>query len=205
MGLKEHWESERQRLTRKARGNVGTALIAELLKTPESFTIIAVSRSASSYTPPPGSNITVKTVDYSSSDSLKETFTGQDAVVNCITGGATQYEPSKLIIDAAVAAGVPFYFSNEFVGNMESEQFKRLPESAAGAKLRIRDYLGKLSAETKITWTALNGGPFFDMCKSKSSYGGVSSQNKKDQKDTFKLTRRYSRAHERPRRLRHQE
>lgn len=151
-------------LTRKARGNVGTALIAELLKTPKQFTITAVSRTASTYTPPPGSNIAVKAVDYASLESLKDTFTGQDAVVNCITGGATQYEPSTRIIDAAVAAGVKFFFANEFVGNVESEQFKRLPESAAGAKRRVREYLSQLAAEGKIAWTALNGGPFFDMC-----------------------------------------
>jgi len=106
-----------------------------------------------------------KIVDYSSLDSLKETFSGQDAIVNCITGGATQYDPSKLIIDAAVAAGVKFFFANEFVGNIGSEQYERLPESLRGAKIRIREYLDALSKEGKVTWTALNGGPFFDMCK----------------------------------------
>lgn len=86
-------------------------------------------------------------------------------VINCVTGCATQYEPSKLIIDAAIAANVPFYFSNEFVGNIFSEQFGRLPEVAAGAKLRIRRYLEGVGEEGKIGWMALNGGPFFDMCK----------------------------------------
>ncbi|KAJ4356798.1 uncharacterized protein N0V89_004835 [Didymosphaeria variabile] len=156
-----------------ARGNVGTALIAELLKTPDTFTITAVSRSSSTSTPPtgPDANITRKAVDYSSLNSLKEAFTGQDAVVNCVTGGATQYEPSKLIIDAAVAAGVKFFFANEYVGNVGSEQFKRLPESAAGAKVRVREYLEKLAKEERITWTALNGGPFFDMWLMKGPAG----------------------------------
>jgi hypothetical protein len=85
--------------------------------------------------------------------------------VNCVTGGATQYEPSKLIIDAAVAAGVKFFFANEFVGYVTSEQFKRLPESFVGAKLSIREYLQGLGKEGKIAWTSLNGGPFFDMCE----------------------------------------
>jgi hypothetical protein len=85
--------------------------------------------------------------------------------VNCVTGGATQYEPSKLIIDSAVAAGVRFFFANEFVGYVTSEQFKRLPESFVGAKLRIREYLQELGDEGKIGWTSLNGGPFFDMCE----------------------------------------
>lgn len=115
---------------------------------------------------PAGSeSISHRPVDYSSFSSLYDVFTGQDVVVNCITGGATQYEPSKRIIDAAVAAGVKFFFANEFVGYVTSEQYKRMPEAYVGAKVRIRDYLQELSAESKITWTSLNGGPFFDMCK----------------------------------------
>jgi uncharacterized protein YbjT (DUF2867 family) len=129
------------------------------------FDITAITRQTSSYTAPLDSNITHKTVDYSSFDSLVTAFIGQDAIVNCVTGGATQYEPSKLIIDAAIAAGVEFFFANEFVSNMESEQFKRLPEARAGAKVRIRAYLEGLGKEGKISWTSLNGGPFFDMCE----------------------------------------
>jgi putative NADH-flavin reductase len=136
------------------------------LKNPDNtYAITAVSRTPASYTPPPGANIAVKAVDYASLESLKEAFAGQDAVVNCVTGGATQYEASTLIIDAAVAVGVKFFFANEFVGNVESEQFKRLPEALAGAKCRVREYLAGLAAEGKIAWTALNGGPFFDMCE----------------------------------------
>jgi hypothetical protein len=98
-------------------------------------------------------------------------FTGQDAVVNCITGGATQYDPSKLIIDAAVAAGVKFIFANEFVGYVTSPQYRRLPEAFVGAKIRIREYLGELATAGKISWTSLNGGPFFDMWLMKGPAG----------------------------------
>jgi hypothetical protein len=94
-----------------------------------------------------------------------EAFTGQDAIVNCVTGGATQYDPSKLIVDAAIAAGVKFFFANEYVGYLTSEQSRRMPEAFVGAKLRIREYLEQLGREDKIAWTSLNGGPFFDMCE----------------------------------------
>ena len=83
--------------------------------------------------------------------------------MNCITGGATQYDPSKLIIDAAVAAGVKFFFANEFVSYVDSPQYMRLPEAFIGSKVRIREYLTELAAVGKLTWTSLNGGPFFDM------------------------------------------
>lgn len=98
-------------------------------------------------------------------------FSDQDAIVNCITGGATQYDPSKLIIDAAVAAGVKFFFANEFVSYVDSPQYMRLPEAFIGSKVRIREYLTELAAVGKLTWTSLNGGPFFDMWLMKGPAG----------------------------------
>ncbi|KAI4694620.1 hypothetical protein J4E81_006218 [Alternaria sp. BMP 2799] len=142
-------------------GNVGNAIITELLKDGPRFTITGITRSASSYTPPP--TITHRTVDYTSFSSLQAAFQNQDAVVNCITGGATHYEPSKLIIDAAVAAGVKLFFANEFVGEITREAFRRLPEAFVGGKCRIREYLEGLGRQGKMAWTSLNGGPFFDM------------------------------------------
>lgn len=91
--------------------------------------------------------------------------------MDCITGGATQYDPSKLIIDAAVAAGVKFFFANEFVSYVDSPQYKRLPEAFIGSKVRIREYLTELAAVGKLTWTSLNGGPFFDMWLMKGPAG----------------------------------
>lgn len=102
---------------------------------------------------------------------MTDAFAGQDAVVNCITGCATLYEPSKLIIDAALSAGVKFFFANEYVGDITREQFRRLPESFVGSKPRIRELLQKLSSEGRIHWTALNGGPFFDMWLMKGPAG----------------------------------
>ncbi|KAF2733778.1 isoflavone reductase family protein [Polyplosphaeria fusca] len=145
------------------RGNVGSAIISELLKDGSRFTITAITRSASTYAAPENSHVQAVNADYNSLKSLIAAFQGQDAVVNCVSGGATQYDPSKLIIDAAVAAGVKLFFGNEYVGKF-SEQFKRLPESAVGSKVRIREYLSELGQAGKISWTALNGGPFFDMC-----------------------------------------
>lgn len=160
-------------------GNVGGAIISELNKGEDQFNITAITRLESKYSPPATqSNIKHTTVEYASFASLRDAFVGQDAVVNCVTGGATQYEPSKLIIDAAVAAGVKFFFTNEFVGHIDSEQYRRLPEAFVGAKVRIREYLNGLAAEGKIAWTSLNGGPFFDMWLMKGP-GGIDVKNRR--------------------------
>lgn len=153
-------------------GNVGSAIISELKKSGDRFSITAITRPESKYTPSTTeTNIKHVCIDYASFSSLKDAFAGHDAIVNCVTGGATQYEPSKLIIDAAIAAGVKFFFANEFVGYVTSEQFKRMSEAYAGAKLRIRKYLEGLATEGKITWASLNGGPFFDMWLMKGPAG----------------------------------
>jgi hypothetical protein len=148
------------------------------LKDGPRFNITAITRPTSTYSAPPNSNIPHKTVDYESLESLTNAFAGQDAIVNCVTGGATHYTPSKLIIDAAIAAGVKFFFANEFVGDVSNPRFKALPESAIGAKYRIREYLESVGAEGKIRWTSLNGGPFFDMWLMKGP-AGFDVKNKK--------------------------
>jgi hypothetical protein len=155
----------------QAGGNVGTTIINELLKDGTRFNITAITRETSSYTAPTDKNVTHRTVDYTSASSFEKVFRGQDAIVNCVTGSATTYEPSKLIIDSAIAAGVKFFFANEFVGYVTSEQYRRLPEANVGAKYRIREYLVSLGEAGKIAWTSLNGGPFFDMWLMKGPAG----------------------------------
>ena len=40
------------------------------------------------------------------------------------------------------------------------------PTEFVGDKVEVRKYLEENARKGKIAWTALNGGPFFDMCKS---------------------------------------
>lgn len=75
------------------------------------------------------------------------------------------------MIDAAIAAGVKLFFADEYVGNIDSAQYARMPENLVGAKRRIRKYLQEKAVEGKIGWTALNGGPFFDMWLMKGPAG----------------------------------
>ncbi|KAJ4992903.1 NmrA-like family protein [Stagonosporopsis vannaccii] len=154
-----------------ARGNVGSAIMKELAANCPKVNVTAISRSTVPCTLQAGTNFTLKTTEYTSLSSLIKAFSGQDAIVNCITGGATQYDASKLIIDAAVEAGVKFFFTNEFVGHIDSPQYRRMPEAFVGAKFRIREYLRELAVAGKLTWTSLNGGPFFDMWLMKGPAG----------------------------------
>ncbi|KAJ1338681.1 hypothetical protein MN608_01542 [Microdochium nivale] len=169
------------------RGSVGRAVIAELLKDgPDRFEITAVTRPGTeyTYTPPLGTEtatspaasaaakrIVATSADFTSPASLAAAFAGHDAVVNCISGSQTQFEPTKLIIDAAVAAGVAFYLANEFVGNIHAEQYRRLPEEFVGGKVKTRAYLEELGRRGRIEWSGISGGPFFDMWLMKGPAG----------------------------------
>jgi hypothetical protein len=66
---------------------------------------------------------------------------------------------------------VKFFFANDFVGYIESPQFRRMPEALVGAKGKVREVLQMYAVAGKITWTSLTGGPFFDMWLMKGPAG----------------------------------
>lgn len=103
--------------------------------------------------------------NFSSHASLVTALSGQDAVLSCVPGGATDFESQKLLIDAAIAARVKLFFASEYSANVMSSQYARLPIQFVGDKPRIRRYLEDKAKEGAIAWTALNGGPFFDLCE----------------------------------------
>ena len=74
------------------------------------------------------------------------------------------FGPQKLLIDAAIAAGVKLFFADEFVSDILSPHFEIFPTQFVGEKVKIRRYLEEKAAKRAIAWTALSGGPFFDMC-----------------------------------------
>lgn len=148
----------------QASGRVGTAIIQQLLLTEDQFKrLTAVTRRSSTFHPPPG--IATVQADFSSHDSLVTALRGHDALLSCVPGGATGFEAQQLLIDAAIAAGVKLFFASEYSANVMSPQYARLPTQFVGEKPRIRRYLEDKAKEGCIAWTALNGGPFFDLCK----------------------------------------
>lgn len=149
-------------------GNVGRQVIKALLEE-GSFSITAIIRPTSTYTSPPSSlHFTTLTADFDSLSSIAKALENQDALVCCVPGGATHFAPQRLLIDAAIAAGVKLFVASEFSADITSERYKLFPTEIVGDKLQIRRYLEEKAAEGKIAWTALNGGPFFDMCTSLS-------------------------------------
>lgn len=84
-------------------------------------------------------------------------FKGQDAVVQIYFSGAPQ---SKVLIDAAIKAGVKRFIPSEFgIDKGDDEVVKMVPFLAF--KQEVSDYL--ISKEdTGLTWTGIITGGFFD-------------------------------------------
>lgn len=148
---------------------MGRAIIDEILSSNGQHKQLTAVIRHTSTSVPPSSAVAKVHADFSSKASVTAAFAGHDAVLSCVPGGATDFESQKLLIDAAIAAGVKLFFASEYSANVMSEQYARLPVQFVGEKPRIRKYLEDKAKEGAIAWTALNGGPFFDLCKSSYS------------------------------------
>ncbi|OIW28169.1 NAD(P)-binding protein [Coniochaeta ligniaria NRRL 30616] len=135
-------------------GNVGRPILEELVAA--GFKVTALTRATSTSTFP--ESVTVKKVDFSSPESLKEAFAGQDAVVSAIaTVAVDSQEP---IIDAAIAAGVKRYIPSEFGVNTRLTPGTTIGKILAG-KVAVVDYL-KTKESPNFSWTGVSTGMFFD-------------------------------------------
>lgn len=135
-------------------GNVGRPILEELVAA--GFNVTALTRATSTSTFPEG--VTVKKVDFGSTESLKEAFAGQDAVVSAIATAAVGSQ--QLIIDAAIAAGVKRYIPSEFGINTRLTPGTTIGKILAG-KVAVVDYL-KTKESPNFSWTGLSTGMFFD-------------------------------------------
>ncbi|KAF6218228.1 hypothetical protein HO133_006189 [Letharia lupina] len=113
--------------------NVGSATIAALLKECDRFQITALTRPTSSYSPP-NDSINVITTDFDSSGSLISTLRNQDALLCCVPGGQARVAAQKLLIDAAIEAGVKLTFASDYVANIY--EFT-LPDFPDGIRLEL--------------------------------------------------------------------
>ncbi|KAM0551267.1 hypothetical protein ACHAPJ_008612 [Fusarium lateritium] len=137
-------------------GLLGIKVVNSLLNA--GFEVTAITRNESSATFP--DKVTVKRVDITSVDSIKDAITGQDAVVSAAATAATGNQ--KTIIDAAIAARVPRFIPSEF--GIPSREYRdtKIGSILAG-KVRNTDYLIELAQKHDwFSWTGLSNGLFLD-------------------------------------------
>lgn len=137
-----------------AGGNVGVVLLDALLRE-SSFKVTVLSRQGSQSTFPSG--VQVIHADYDSEDSLAKAFEGQDVVISLVASAALRSQTK--LIDAAIAAGVQRFIPSEF-GSDTVDPRNRAIVSLSIDKFDVTKYLK--SNESKISWTSIITGPFFD-------------------------------------------
>ncbi|RFU80001.1 nadp-binding [Trichoderma arundinaceum] len=136
-----------------ATGNLGSKILKAL--SDGGFTVTAVQRKDSTNIAA-GAAFSLK-VDLLSDKELASAFSGIDVVVSAVPN--PQFDVEKIMIDAAISAGVKRIVPSEFSSNLETEAAKTLPIVAE--KIKIRRYMEEAAAASKIEWTSVNNGPFF--------------------------------------------
>ena len=97
-------------------------------------------------------------MDFDSFDSLVTALEGQEALVSTVASAAIQAQ--KLLIDAAVKAGVKRIIPSEFGCDLHNVKTRDLPVYAA--KVEIENYLSELAVKGLVSYTLVYTGPFLD-------------------------------------------
>jgi len=138
-----------------ATGNLGSVILKELLKS-GLFEVTALTRESSNHSLP--SEVKVTKVDYSNLESLTSALEGQDALVCSLASLAVPSQ--RLLIDAAVKAGVKRVIPSEFGCDLHNPHTRKLPVYAG--KVQIEEYLNELAEKGDISYTLVFNGPFLD-------------------------------------------
>jgi uncharacterized protein YbjT (DUF2867 family) len=141
-----------------AAGNLGPAILSQLLAANFTVTVLTRQQSSPSAFPP---TVKVTPVDYTSLDSLTTALRGQDAVVSTLASRAIDVQTR--LIDAALAAGVQRFIPSEFGSDTRNPLARKLPVYAD--KVKVQEYLVQKAAHSDtFTYTCIFNGAFLDWC-----------------------------------------
>ncbi|KAK7708119.1 hypothetical protein SLS64_006941 [Diaporthe eres] len=132
-----------------ASGSIGSMVLEAFLKTP-SVTVTILQRASSSRTVSPPSARVIAIPDDYPHDSLVAAFTGQDAVINCVTTLAVRTQ--LRIIAAAAEAGVRRFVPSEYGLNNNNPAARALCP-VFREKGEVQDHLRTL--EHRMEWMSV--------------------------------------------------
>ncbi|KAF2756596.1 NAD(P)-binding protein [Pseudovirgaria hyperparasitica] len=137
-----------------ASGPIGTATLSAL--TSANFTVTVLTRLTSNTRLP--SSVDVVAVDYTSLTSLTSALRDMDALV-CTVGYAGMAS-QRLLIDAAIAAGVKRIVPSEYGSDPADAKARTLP--VFQDKVAVEKYVKEKTSGTMTTYTLLCNNQFFD-------------------------------------------
>ncbi|KAJ8120964.1 hypothetical protein ONZ43_g2466 [Nemania bipapillata] len=139
-----------------ATGNLGPAILEQLLKAGFHVTILARQGNTREFP----DSVEVRTVDYDSVDSLTTALQGQDAIVSTLGLGALAKQ--FYLIEAAVKANVKRFIPSEFGPDTTNSKTAALAVSAG--KVAVQKALVTEAAGGRISYTYIFTGPLLDWC-----------------------------------------
>ncbi|KAL4905226.1 hypothetical protein BDW74DRAFT_185273 [Aspergillus multicolor] len=142
-----------QKVALLGKGTLGTLLLDELLEANFTVTILTRANPTNTTLQP---NVTLKQVDYSSTDSLESALAGHDIVISTLTPTAIPLQ--KPAIDASIAVGVKRFIPADYGAISSDPAAQKLPFNAAA--VGIQNYLRE--RESQIEHTIFATGAFLD-------------------------------------------
>lgn len=118
------------------------------------MTVLSRSQKSDAYDP----SVKVIQVDYNSKESLTSALQGQDAVVSTLGWAAT--DGQKILIDAAIAAGVKHFIPSEFGSCTTNPELRNVPMYSGIAN--VREYLIEKSRTGALSYSVLACGAFLE-------------------------------------------
>lgn len=137
-------------------GTLGAPVIKQLLS--KGFEVTALTSKPEQVKEAYKDEVRACKADYSSVDTLTPSLQNYDALV--ILLNRTALEAQTLLIDAAVAAGVPHIVPSCFGQDSSIPEWRTNP--ALEEKIKMEDHVVKLAHDGKITFTGIQTGLFLD-------------------------------------------
>ncbi|EGR44738.1 uncharacterized protein TRIREDRAFT_69805 [Trichoderma reesei QM6a] len=137
-----------------ASGNIGPHVLKALLEANFNVTVLTRSQASKDY----GAKVKVVEADFNSVNSLTAALENQDAVISTI--GKSGSEKQRLLIDAAVTAGVYRFVPSEFGSCTTSPKVADLPFYSTLAT--VRNYLIEKAASSALTYSIVAPGCFME-------------------------------------------
>ncbi|KAF5703515.1 oxidoreductase [Fusarium mundagurra] len=144
-----------------ATGNLGPAILEQLLAASLKLTVLARVGSAKKVLELTNSNsVKVREVDYSSQSSVVSALDTVDIVISTL-GFANLYEIQKSLIDASIEAGVSRFIPSEFGNDSANPLVQKLPVFAD--KIKTQEYLKlKVAENPGFSYTFVYNNSFLD-------------------------------------------
>jgi uncharacterized protein YbjT (DUF2867 family) len=136
-------------------GRLGTFILDKVLGCSK-FDVQVVKRAGSASTFAAGTKVVE--ADFTDLGSLKTAFEGQDAVVSVV--GEAGVAGQKILVDAAIAAGVKRFLPSNFGSNMANPNSRKLPVFTS--KVIVEDYIIEKATTTPLTYSFVYVGGFTD-------------------------------------------